>query len=71
LSNITTFKKGDDFEDRVFKIIKMILENDDFYVPNKKSRVFRKKGYYAKDRASNIIFDITIETFMDNSDEVR
>ena len=69
MSNITTFKKGDDFEDRVFKIIKMILENDDFYVPNKKSRVFRKKGYYAKDRASNIIFDITIETFMDNSDE--
>ena len=68
MGNISTYKKGDDFEDRVFKIIKILLENNDFYVPNKKSKIFRKKAYYGKD-SGNIIFDISIETFLDNSND--
>ena len=67
MNNSNTFKQGDSFEERVFKLLKLILENDDFFVPGKKSKIFRKKAYYSKIRESNIIFDITIETYMGDS----
>jgi len=69
MEKYSSYEKGDSFEERVFKIINIILENDDFYVSGKKSKVFRKKGYYGRERESTIIFDITIETFIGNSDE--
>lgn len=59
---MNTTKKGDAFEDRVAQMIQRLLNEDEFYVPGKKSQVFRKKGYYSQKRKGNIIFDVTIET---------
>jgi Zn-dependent peptidase ImmA (M78 family) len=45
----------------------MLLETDEFYVSGKKSKIFRKKAYYSEKRKSEIIFDIAIETYLNNS----
>lgn len=61
---MNTTKKGDTLEDRVFFILRDLLSNGDFFVNGKNSKIFKKKGYYSKDRNSKIITDISIETFM-------
>lgn len=60
--NTTTV--GDSFEARVYSIFEKLLTNDKLYVDGKKSKIFRKKGYFSKDRESEIIFDISIETYL-------
>lgn len=69
MNKINTVEKGDSFEDKVFDILTIILNNDDFYVSGKKSKIFKKKGYFSAKRNTNIIFDITIETYLDSSPE--
>lgn len=59
---MNTTKKGDEFELRVYRLIKSLVANDDFYVPGKKSEVFQKKKYFSQRRDADIIFDISIET---------
>ncbi|SPE76251.1 hypothetical protein FLACOL_00229 [Flavobacterium columnare] len=66
---MNTTKIGDDFENKVFSIINDLLKNDDFTVPNKKSRIHQKKGYYSENRKADIITDISIETFLTNANE--
>lgn len=63
----STVEKGNAFEKRAFELIKRLVENDEFFVPGKKSKVFWKKKYYSEKRKSDIIFDITIETYVNNS----
>lgn len=65
----STVEKGNDFEDKVYKVIKNLLEKDDLPISSKRSLVFQKKGYYSKVRGANIIFDITIETYLPNESE--
>jgi Zn-dependent peptidase ImmA (M78 family) len=64
-----TYTQGDSFENKTFEILKTLLNNDDFYVSGKKSKIFRKKAYYSEKRQSEIIFDIAIETYLDNSEQ--
>ena len=59
---MNTTAKGDRYEDRVFTILQKLLQDDALFVPGKRSTIFRKKGYYSKDRDAEIIFDISIET---------
>ncbi|WPV00886.1 ImmA/IrrE family metallo-endopeptidase [Mucilaginibacter sp. cycad4] len=59
---MNTTKKGNAFEDRVAQMIQRLLNEDEFYVPGKKSQVFRKKAYYSFKRKNDIIFDVTVET---------
>ncbi len=61
---MNTTKKGDKLEDRVFLILKDLLSNDDFFVNEKNSRIYKRKGYYSKEREADIITDISIETYM-------
>lgn len=61
--------KGDTFENKVFDIIQGLLFNDEFYLSNKKSQIFSKKGYFSDSRKDNIIVDISIETYLDNVDK--
>jgi Zn-dependent peptidase ImmA (M78 family) len=63
----STYSKGDSFEKTAYELIKRLVENDEFFVPGKRSKVFRKKGYYSSIRKSDIIFDISIETFINNA----
>ncbi len=62
-----TVSKGDKFESQVHDLIKKMLDNDSFIVSGKKSKIFWKKGYYSQDRKKDIIFDISIETYLENA----
>ena len=65
----TSTQKGKEFEDRVFTIFSKMLANNEFFVLGNKSKIYTRKGYYSSDRKNNIIVDISIETFLDQSDE--
>lgn len=57
-------KKGNIFEDKVFKYITTELSNDRLHVNSSRSKAYQKKGYFSNDRQSEIITDISIETFL-------
>jgi hypothetical protein len=59
-----TIKKGNAFEDKVYGHITDELRNDRLHIPGRRSHAYQKKGYYSKDRESEIITDISIETFL-------
>ena len=63
MKQISTTKKGSEFEEKVFFIIRELLDNEDFFVSGKKSYIYRKKEYYSDSRKDNIVVDISIETF--------
>lgn len=67
--NENTTKKGDTFENKVYGIIQELLLTDEFYVSRKKSRLYSKKGYYSERRKSDIVVDISIETYIKNTDK--
>ncbi|MFA5850273.1 MAG: ImmA/IrrE family metallo-endopeptidase [Bacteroidales bacterium] len=69
MSTENTTKKGDAFENKVFDIIHGLLITDEFYVSDKRSQIFRKKGYYSESRKDNITVDISIETYLKHSDK--
>ncbi len=62
-----TVSKGDKFESQVHDLIKKMLNNGDFIVSGKKSKIFWKKDYYSQDRKKDIIFDIAIETYLEEN----
>lgn len=59
--------KGTKLENQVYDLIVKLLKDGDFIVPQKTSKVFKKKGYYSSKREKNIVFDITIETTLPNA----
>jgi len=61
---MNTVKKGNDFENKVFSYITTELLNERLHVNSKRSEVYQKKGYFSKERQSEIITDISIETFL-------
>ncbi len=65
---LDTTLKGNKFEEKVYDILKDLLDNEEFFVSGKRSKIFRKKGYYSKDREKEIIFDISIETYLEDTE---
>jgi Zn-dependent peptidase ImmA (M78 family) len=61
--------KGTKLENQVFDLVSKLLKDDNFIVPKKTSKVFKKKGYYSAKREKDIIFDVTIETTLPNADK--
>lgn len=61
---MNTVKKGDLLENRIFDLFVQLIENDSFFAKKDCCKVFKKKGYYSKDREKDIVFDISIELFM-------
>jgi hypothetical protein len=61
---MNTTAKGDHYEDRVYKVLQKLLQDDALIVSGKHSKIFRKKAYYSKDRDSDIVFDISIEAYL-------
>lgn len=57
----STTKKGDDFEAKMYALFAAELKAGALGLNPDWSTIFRKKGYYSKDRGSDIIFDISIE----------
>ncbi len=58
---MNTVQKGDKLEDRIFDLFTQEIENDRFFAKKECCKVFKKKGYYSKDREKDIIFDVSIE----------
>jgi Zn-dependent peptidase ImmA (M78 family) len=63
-----TVAKGNAFEDRVYSKFKELLESENLGLDSKRSYVHHKKSYKGRS-GSNIIFDISIETYMPNAKE--
>lgn len=58
---VSTSKKGDDFERAVYEALEKDIAAGTFYITRDFCRIFRKKGYYSRDRGANIVFDVSIE----------
>jgi Zn-dependent peptidase ImmA (M78 family) len=61
-------QKGNLLEKKAFELLSELLANDEFYVSGKKSKIFSKKPYYSERRKKDIIFDITIETYLNDAE---
>lgn len=66
---MSSVSKGNYFENLVFRNFKEELESDNLFVSGKTSKIFKKKGYFSRDRGTEIITDISIETFMPDAKE--
>jgi Zn-dependent peptidase ImmA (M78 family) len=64
MENTSSVRKGDAFEKKVFDIVSELVANNEFIVPGKNSYVYWKKSYYSNARKSDIVFDVSIETFL-------
>ncbi len=58
---MNTTLKGDRLEEQVYSIFRDEILNDRFFAKNECCEIFKKKGYYSKDREKDIIFDVSIE----------
>lgn len=65
---MSSVAKGNAFENRVFAAITNELNNERLGLAPKSSSAFQKKGYYSRDRDSDIIVDISIEVWLPNAD---
>jgi hypothetical protein len=54
-------RKGDDFETRMYAFFSAEVKRGAMGVNAAWSKVFRKKGYYSRDRGKVIVFDVSIE----------
>ena len=65
---MSTVQIGDEFEDKVFRLFSILLKEGSLFVtPN--SKIFQKKKYYSPQRQDDIIFDISIESYLPNNSE--
>ncbi|OUE37725.1 hypothetical protein BZY95_20355 [Billgrantia desiderata SP1] len=65
---MSSVAKGNAFENRVFAAITNELNNERLGLSPKSASAFQKKGYYSRDRESDIIVDISIEIWLPNAD---
>ncbi|MBD2784202.1 ImmA/IrrE family metallo-endopeptidase [Xenorhabdus sp. DI] len=61
---MNTIKKGNEFEDEVFKFIQDYINSGNTWLNPNYCTFHQKKGYYSKERESDIIVDISIECFL-------
>lgn len=64
LDNLSTYAKGEIFEEQVFQFLNREIDEGRFYFRPENCRVHRKKSYYSHAREGYIIFDIAIEVFL-------
>jgi len=62
--SMNTKLKGDSLESKFLRLLKRELLKGKFFVSADLCKVFSKKGYYSKDRAKDIVFDISVEVYM-------
>ena len=65
---MNTTKKGNKLEDKAFAVFNEQIAEDCFFSKREYCKIFRKKGYYSKDREKNIIFDISVEVTLPGQD---
>ena len=70
MAKTSTIAKGDAFEERVFNIVQYLLQTEELPINCKHSKIYCKKKYTSKESKNDIVFDLAIETFMPNSNEI-
>lgn len=65
-----TTAKGDAFEDRVFAVLQKLLQAEALPLNCKRSKIYQKMNYKSIESQRDITFDIAIESFMPDSDEI-
>ena len=65
---MSSVAKGNAFENRVFAAITNELGNERLGLSPKSASAFQKKGYYSRDRDTDIIVDISIEVWLPDAD---
>lgn len=65
---MSTTSVGNAFEEKSYNLITAAINDSKLGIIPNYCRVFRKKGYYSKDRDSNIIFDLTIEVWPEGAE---
>ncbi len=58
---MNTFEKGDGFEEEIYQLFRIQIEEDRFWARKEFCQIFRQKGYYSRDRDKEIKFDVSIE----------
>ncbi len=58
---------GDNFEANIFNLFTDEISNERFFARPDCCKIFRKKGYYSKDREKEIVFDVSIEIYLPGS----
>ncbi len=67
---LSTYAKGDRFEEQVFDFLtREIGEGRFYFFRSDCCKIFRKKSYYSRDREDFIIFDIAVEVFLPGFDK--
>ena len=64
-----SIQKGDALELRVRDLLQTEIDEDRFWAKKSSCKVFHKKGYYSRDRNSNIVFDVSIEVYLPGEQE--
>jgi hypothetical protein len=65
---MSTVKRGNAFEKRVFDAVKQELEGERLGLDPKSALPFLKKGYYSRDRDDEIVVDVSIEVWLPKAD---
>lgn len=60
----STSAKGNALEQRIRDLFQAEIDADRFWAKKKNCKVFWKKGYFSKDRGTEIIFDVAIEVYL-------
>lgn len=63
-----TTTKGNKLEDQAFDVLENQIAEDCFFAKREYCEIFRKKGYFSRDREKEIIFDISIEVTIPGQD---
>lgn len=58
---MNTTKKGNKLENDIYKLFSEMISEDRFFAKSECCKIYKKKGYYSKDREKEIVFDISIE----------
>jgi len=65
---MNTVSLGNKFEEESYDIIVSAVNNNEFGISGSTAKVYKKKGYYSRDREKDIIFDLSIEVWPENAD---
>lgn len=66
---MSTVAKGDWFEDEVFELFSKLLSRGQLLFNPQLARIYQKRAYYSKDRADDIVVDISIEVYLPDANQ--
>jgi Zn-dependent peptidase ImmA (M78 family) len=61
---MNTTRTGDALENRIYDLLNNEIGEDRFWAKKENCKIFKKKGYFSKDRGKDIIFDVAIEIYL-------